>query len=91
MRSMASSHPKGHRAVDILPAWAWWIIAAVTLLFSPVFAFLMALAVEILVGVLKEAGLPGLLVLAAAVGIGRFLLRKFWASPPTSEFVKDQA
>jgi hypothetical protein len=88
---MASSYPKGHCAVDILPAWTWWIIAAGALLFSPVFAFLMALAVEILIGVLKEAGLPGLLTLTAAVGIGHFLFRRFWANPQAGEVVEDQA
>ena len=43
--------------VSSLPTWAIWTIAVVTML-GPVLAFLMAIAVEILVGSLMDAGVP---------------------------------
>jgi predicted membrane protein len=76
--------------MDSLPAWAWWIIVAGVLL-SPVFAFLIALLVEILIGVLKEAGIPAVLALVAAGVIGRLLFRMFWQRARPSDFVGDQA
>ena len=76
--------------MDSLPAWAWWIIVAGVLL-SPVFAFLIALLVEIRLGVLKEAGIPAVLALVAAGVIGRLLFRMFWQRPRPSDFVGDQA
>jgi hypothetical protein len=51
------------------------IIAAAVLL-SPVLAFLTAIAVEILVSLLVEAGAPLLLAFVAAGAIGWPLLRK---------------
>jgi hypothetical protein len=55
------------------------IIAAVVL-FSPVLAFLIAIAVEILIGFLMAAGVPALLaVLAGAIGWSLF--HKLWARP----------
>jgi predicted membrane protein len=76
--------------MDSLPAWAWWIIVAGVLL-SPVFAFLIALLIEILIGVLKEAGIPAVLALVAAGVIGRLLFRMFWQRHRPSDFVGDQA
>ena len=76
--------------MDSLPAWAWWIIVAGVLL-SPVFAFLIALLVEILIGVLKEAGTPGVLALGAAGVIGRLLFRRLYQRARPSDFVGDQA
>jgi hypothetical protein len=46
------------------------------ILLSPMFAFLMALVVEILIGLLKDGGAPALLTLVAAGAIGGFVLRK---------------
>jgi hypothetical protein len=46
------------------------------ILLSPVFAFLMALVVEILIGLLKDGGAPALLALFTADAIGGFLCRK---------------
>src|ERR1700746_2830970 len=66
--------PKGHHRMSGFPTCAWWLIAPVVLL-SPVLAFLAALAVEIFVGVLKEADTPALLTLLAGAGIGRLLFR----------------
>jgi hypothetical protein len=76
--------------MDTLPTWAWWIIAAGVLL-SPVFAFLLALLVEIFVGVLKEGGVPALLTLVGAGVIGRMLVRKCRVRSRTRDFVGDQA
>jgi len=50
-----------------LPTWAHLSIIATVVLLCPVLAFLMAIAVEILVGFLKDAGVPALLVLVALV------------------------
>jgi hypothetical protein len=75
--------------MDTLPTWAWWIIAAGVLL-SPVFAFLLALLVEIFVGILKEGGAPALLSLVSVGVIGRLLLRKR-VRPRARDLVDDQA
>jgi hypothetical protein len=58
-----------------LPTWAIWSIAVACVL-SPVLAFLGAIAVEILIGVLKDAGMLQLLLLVAIGAIGWPLLRK---------------
>lgn len=55
------------------------IIAAVVLL-SPVFAFLIAIAVAILIGSLLATGVPGLLAVVACA-IGWSLLHKLWVRP----------
>jgi hypothetical protein len=61
--------------MSTLPTWAIWSIAAAAVL-SPVLAFLMAIAVEILIGVLKDAGMLEFLALVAASVIGCLLIRK---------------
>jgi hypothetical protein len=76
--------------MDTLPTWAWWIVVAAVLL-SPVFAFLLALLVEILVGLLKEGGIPALLAPIGAGVIGRLLARKRRAHPRARDLVGDQA
>jgi len=63
-----------------LPTWATWSIAAAAVL-SPVLAFLMAIAVEILIGVLKDAGMLEFLALVAASVISYSLLRKLRVRP----------
>jgi hypothetical protein len=55
------------------------IIAAVALL-SPVLVFLAAIAVEIVIGVLVDAGVPLLPAFACGV-IGWLLLRMLWRPP----------
>jgi hypothetical protein len=55
------------------------IIAAVVLL-RPVFAFLIAVAVEILIGSLMTAGVPALLAVFACA-IGWWRLHKLWVGP----------
>jgi hypothetical protein len=59
-----------------LPTWAPLSIIAAVVLLSPVLAFLTAIAVEILVGLLVEAGAPVLPAFLAAGAIGWPLLRK---------------
>jgi hypothetical protein len=48
--------------MSTLPSWAQCSIIAALVLLSPAIAFLMALAVAIAVGLLKEAGAPAALV-----------------------------
>jgi Na+-driven multidrug efflux pump len=54
------------------------------ILLSPVFGFLMALVVDILIGLLKDGGIPALLALVSAGAIGGFLFRKLWPRPQDS-------
>jgi hypothetical protein len=60
-----------------LPTWAAWSIVGAAVL-SPVLAFLMAIAVEILIGVLRDAGLIELLALVAIGAIAWSQFRKRW-------------
>ncbi len=76
--------------MDKVPNWAWWTIAGGILL-SPVFAFLLAVVVEILIGVLTQGGVPALLIVAAAVMSGRLLLRKHRTRPRVGDPLSDQA
>jgi len=64
-----------------LPAWARSSIVASVVLLSPVLAFLMAIAVEILIGLLLETGAPALLAFVAAGAIGWPLFRKLRVRP----------
>jgi hypothetical protein len=73
-----------------LPNWAWWAIAGGILL-SPVFAFLLAVLVEILIGVLTQGGAPALLLAAAAVMSGWLLLRKHRTRSRAGDLLGDQA
>ena len=75
--------------MDRFPNWAWWTIVGGILL-SPVFAFLLAVVVEILIGVLTQGGVPALL-LAAVVVSGGLLLRKHRARPRAGNLLGDQA
>ncbi len=64
-----------------LPAWAQLSIITVAVLVSPVLAFLVAIAIEILIGLLVEAGAPALTALAAAGAIGSPLFRRLRGRP----------
>ena len=75
--------------MDALPNWVWWTFAGGVLL-SPVIAFLLAVLVEILIGVLSQGGLPALFVLAAVMG-GCLALRRRRPRPRTGELLGDQA
>jgi hypothetical protein len=76
--------------MDSLSNWAWWMIAGGILL-SPVFAFLLAVVVEILLGVLTQASIPALVVIVVAVACARLLWRKCRARPPAGDLLGDQA
>ena len=76
--------------MDSVPNWAWWTIAGGILL-SPVLAFLLAIAVEILISVLTQAGVPALLIVAAAVIAGRLLVRGQRTRAPADDLLGDQA
>jgi len=59
--------------MDRLPSWAVWAVIPATAVLTPVFAFLMAVVAMMVLGVLKEIGMPILLALTAA-GLSGFLL-----------------
>ena len=59
-----------------LPVWAPWSIITVAVLLSPVLAFLIVIAVEILIDLLVEAGEPALPALVVTGAIGWPLFRK---------------
>jgi hypothetical protein len=57
----------------------WGIVAiAVTALLSPVLAFLLAMAVEIVIVVLQDAGVLKFLALVAVGAVSWSMLRKLW-------------
>ena len=58
------------------PSWAKFSVVAAAVLLSPVLAFLMAIAVEISIGAVKDAGALPLLALVVAGTIGCFLICK---------------
>jgi hypothetical protein len=66
------------------PNWGLVGLIAGGILLSPIFGFLMALVVDILIGLLQDGGVPALLTLVVASVIGGFLLRAMlprpWAS-----------
>jgi uncharacterized membrane protein len=70
--------------MNSLPTCAMWSIIAGAVL-SPVLAFLMAIAVEIFIGVLKDAGILEFLAVGA---ISWLLLRKLRVRPCGSASVE---
>jgi len=68
-------------AMGRFPTWAKFSVVAAAGLLSPVFAFLMAVAVEITIGAVKDAGALPLLALVVAGAIGCSLIRKACARP----------
>jgi hypothetical protein len=64
--------------------WALNGLIAGSILLSPVFAFLMALVVDIVIGFLNDGMVPALLVLLAAGAIGGFLFRTLRMRPQDS-------
>ena len=75
--------------MDRVPNWVWWTIAGGILL-SPVFAFLLAVVVEILVGVVTQGGVPALLIVATVVS-GWLMLHKRRTRPRIGDPLRDQA
>jgi hypothetical protein len=63
-----------------VPTWAVWSIIVPCVLLSPVIAFFLALAAEILVGTLVNAGAPVLALLGAGAG-GLLLWRELREGP----------
>ena len=76
--------------MDRFSNWAWWTIACGILL-SPVFAFLLAVIVEILIGALTQGGVPALLIVAAAAMSGWLLFRKHRTRARADNLLGDQA
>jgi hypothetical protein len=66
--------------MNSLPTWATWSIVAAAAL-SPVLAFLMAIAVEILIDSLMQVGVPVLLAFVAAGALGCSRFRKLRVRP----------
>ena len=64
-----------------LPTWAPLSIITIAVLLSPVLAFLTAITVEILIGLMVEAGAPVLPALVATGAIGWVLFRKLRRRP----------
>jgi hypothetical protein len=64
--------------------WGLVVLIVGAILLSPIFGFLMALVVDILIGLLNDGGVPALLTLVVASVIGGFLFRAMlpcpWAS-----------
>src|SRR4029077_17380567 len=71
---------RGWHDVDIRRQWASNLgvggVIAGSILLSPGFAFLMALAVEILIGLVRDGGALALLALVAAGAIGGVFVRE---------------
>ena len=63
-----------------LRTWAAWSVITAVLLFSPALAFLLVMAVEILIDLVTEVGPPAPLAVAAGA-FGYFLFRKMSPRP----------
>ena len=61
--------------------WGVVVLIAGGVLLSPIFGFLIALVVDILIGLLKDSGVPALLTLVVAGVIGGFLFRTMLPPP----------
>lgn len=66
------------------PTWAKFSVVAAAGLLSPVLAFLMAIAVECSIGVIRDLGALPLVALIVVAVIGRSLIRKARARPQGS-------
>jgi hypothetical protein len=55
-----------------------WTIIVAGVLLSPVLAFLLAIAVEIVIGVLQDTGMLKFVALVAAGAVGWSWCRKLW-------------
>jgi hypothetical protein len=60
-----------------LPTWAIWAILVLFVLLSPVIAMFLAMATEIVLGALVDAGAPGFALLGAGV-CALILVRRLW-------------
>ena len=66
------------------PGWAKWPIVTAGVLVSPVFAFLLALSVGVLVAVIKEAGLAASLA-GLSIGAITYLGVRGLRGPPRDQ------
>jgi hypothetical protein len=70
------------------PSWVWWSVMMAVVLFSPALAFLLAIAAEILIGLLIEAN--AITVCAITGGaIGWVLFRKMSRSKSPASLSDD--
>jgi hypothetical protein len=69
-----------HHPMSSLRTWPAWSVITAVLLFSPALAFLLVMAVEILIDLLTEVGPPAPLAVAAGA-FGYFLFRKMSPRP----------
>jgi hypothetical protein len=69
--------------------WGVVVLIAGGVLLSPIFGFLIALVVDILIGLLKDSGVPALLTLVVAGVIGGFLFRTMLPPPVESLLSRD--
>ena len=60
-----------------LRTWVGWSVVAAVLLVSPVLAFLMIIAAEMLIDLLMEAWTTAVCAIAVG-GVGWALFRRFW-------------
>jgi hypothetical protein len=75
-----------------LRTWVAWSIIAAVLLASPVLAFLMIIASEMLIDLLMEVGTTSVCAIAIG-GVGWVLFRRFWqpsGEKPQSGVVSDE-
>jgi hypothetical protein len=63
------------------PNWALVGLIAGGILLSPILGFLIAFLVDILIGLLKDGGVPALLTLVVAIVFGGFLFRTMLPRP----------
>ena len=68
-----------------LPGWAKWLVIGAGVLLSPVFAFLFALSLAVLVVVIKAAGVPASLAIGATSVVACVLVRRL-RGPPRDQF-----
>jgi len=64
-----------------IPGWAKWLVIGAGVLLSPVFAFLVALSVAVLVVVIKAAGVPASLAIGGTSVVACVLVRRLPRSP----------
>jgi hypothetical protein len=67
--------------MNTLPSWVQCLIIAALVLLSPALAFLVALAVAMVIGLLKDAGAPVAVAIAASSATGYLLVRRLRAAP----------
>jgi hypothetical protein len=75
------------KPVNPIRKYAFGSVIAVLILLSPVIAFLIAIAAEMLINLLMVGGTSAVCA-AAASGIGLVLSRKYWRRPQVSSSVE---